>query len=156
MAENVTPVILKVKDFENREVLMVDYKFNQATDREGQIAGIPRGGRLKVRVKAMNDGNSQLLQWQRPTRLHRHVPEHGRWLDDEGTERHRLLLRELQGELGGRPGALRGDRNRMSKARKRSRRFLQPLEVTKGIITVRVQKVAWLKRLCDLVCFKFR
>ena len=48
MAENVTPVILKVKDFENREVLMVDYKFNQATDREGQIAGIPR---------------SQLLQW---------------------------------------------------------------------------------------------
>ena len=48
---------------ENREVLMVDYKFNQATDREGQIAGIPRGGRLKVRVKAMNDGNSQLLQW---------------------------------------------------------------------------------------------
>ena len=63
MAENLTPVILKVKDFENREVLMVDYKFNQATDREGQIAGIPRGGRLKVRVKAMNDGNSQLLQW---------------------------------------------------------------------------------------------
>ena len=63
MAENVTPVILKVKDFENREVLMVDYKFNQATDREGQIAGIPRGGRRKVRVKAMNDGNSQLLQW---------------------------------------------------------------------------------------------
>ena len=34
MAENVTPVILKVKDFENREVLRVDYKFNQATDRE--------------------------------------------------------------------------------------------------------------------------
>ena len=63
MAENVTPVILKVKDFENREVLMVDYKFNQATDREGQIAGIPRGGRLTVRVKAMNTRNSQLLQW---------------------------------------------------------------------------------------------
>ena len=63
MAENVTPVILKVKDFENREVLMVDYKFNQATDREGQISGIPRGGRVSIRVKAMNDGNSQLLQW---------------------------------------------------------------------------------------------
>ena len=61
MAENVTPVILKVKDFENREVLMVDYKFNQATDREGQISGIPRGGRVVLRVKAMNDGNSQLL-----------------------------------------------------------------------------------------------
>jgi hypothetical protein len=63
MAENVTPVILKVKDFENREVMMVDYKFNQTTDREGQIVGIPRGGRIHIRVKAMNDGNSQLLQW---------------------------------------------------------------------------------------------
>ena len=53
MAENVTPVTLEVKDFEAREVMMVDYKFDQATDREGQIAGIPRGGRLKIRVKAM-------------------------------------------------------------------------------------------------------
>ena len=53
MAENVTPVTLEVKDFEAREVMMVDYKFDQATDREGQIAGIPRGGRLTIRVKAM-------------------------------------------------------------------------------------------------------
>jgi hypothetical protein len=42
---------------------MVDYKFDQATDREGQIAGIPRGGKVNIRVKAMNDGNNQLLQW---------------------------------------------------------------------------------------------
>ena len=63
MAENVTPVTLEVKDFEAREVMMVDYKFDQATDREGQIAGIPRGGKVSIRVKAMNDGNSQMLQW---------------------------------------------------------------------------------------------
>ena len=63
MAENVTPVQLAVKDFEEREVMMIDYKFNQATDREGQISGIPRGGKVTVRVKAMNDGNNQLLQW---------------------------------------------------------------------------------------------
>ena len=63
MAENVTPVVLEVKDFEPREVMMVDYKFDQATDREGQIAGIPRGGKVTVRVKAMNDGNNQLIQW---------------------------------------------------------------------------------------------
>ena len=44
MAENITPVQLSVKDFETREVMMIDYKFNQAVDREGQIAGIPRGG----------------------------------------------------------------------------------------------------------------
>ena len=46
MAENVTPVVLEIKDFEPREVMMVDYKFDQATDREGQIAGIPRGNQL--------------------------------------------------------------------------------------------------------------
>ena len=63
MAENVTPVVLEIKDFEPREVMMVDYKFDQATDREGQIAGIPRGGRVSIRVKAMNDGNNQLIQW---------------------------------------------------------------------------------------------
>ena len=50
MAENVTPVTLEVKDFAAREVLLVDYKFNQATDREGQISGIPRGGRVRERV----------------------------------------------------------------------------------------------------------
>ena len=37
MAENKTPVTLKVKDFAEREVLLVNYKFNQETDREGQI-----------------------------------------------------------------------------------------------------------------------
>jgi hypothetical protein len=63
MAENVTPVTFEVKDFEPREVMMIDYKFDQATDREGQIAGIPRGGRVTIRVKALNDGNSQMLQW---------------------------------------------------------------------------------------------
>ena len=44
MAENITPVQLSVKDFETREVMMIDYAFSQTTDREGQISGIPRGG----------------------------------------------------------------------------------------------------------------
>ena len=73
MAENVTPVILKVKDFENREVLMVNYKFNQATDREGQIAGIPRGGKIQVRVKALNDGTPDLMAWM----VERNLPKNG-------------------------------------------------------------------------------
>ena len=33
MAENVTPVVLEIKDFEPREVMMVDYKFDQASGR---------------------------------------------------------------------------------------------------------------------------
>lgn len=61
MAENVTPVVLAIDGFAEREVMMVDYKFDQATDREGQIAGIPRGGKVNIRVKAMNDGNNELI-----------------------------------------------------------------------------------------------
>jgi hypothetical protein len=60
---NTTPVELKIDGFATREVLMVDYKFAQATDREGQISGIPRGGRVNIRVKALNDGNNELIQW---------------------------------------------------------------------------------------------
>ena len=63
MAENVTPVTLSIDGFADREVMMVDYKFDQATDREGQIAGIPRGGKVTIRVKALNDGNNELIAW---------------------------------------------------------------------------------------------
>ena len=73
MAENVTPVTLNVKDFAAREVLLVDYKFNQATDREGQISGIPRGGKIQVRVKALNDGTPDLLAWM----TERNLPKNG-------------------------------------------------------------------------------
>lgn len=63
MASNVIPVRLEVKDFEPREVISIDYTFHQETDIEGQLSGIPRGGKVVMRVKAMNDGNNQLLQW---------------------------------------------------------------------------------------------
>ncbi len=63
MADNVTPVVLSVDKFEDREVYKIDYKFTQKTDIEGQLDGIPRGGRINVIVKALNDGNTQLLQW---------------------------------------------------------------------------------------------
>ena len=58
-----TPVTLQVADYVDREVLAVNYEFTQATDIEGQLAGIPRGGYINIRVKAMNDGNNQLLAW---------------------------------------------------------------------------------------------
>ena len=67
MADNSTPVLLEIKDFEPREVIAVDYNFNQTVDREGQISGIPRGGVINVKVKAFNDGNNQLLQWMLAT-----------------------------------------------------------------------------------------
>lgn len=58
-----TPVKLIVKDYEEREVLKVHYEFEQATDKEGQIAGIPRGGKIHVKVKALNNGKPDLFAW---------------------------------------------------------------------------------------------
>ena len=58
-----TPVVMKVKDFKEREVLMVSYEFDQEIDREGQMTGIPRFNMLRVRVKALNDGTPELMAW---------------------------------------------------------------------------------------------
>jgi len=58
-----TPVSLEVDGFKPREVAAVSYKFAQSTDKEGQTTGIPRGGKITIRVKALNDGNCELLNW---------------------------------------------------------------------------------------------
>ena len=58
-----TPVKLEVDGYKEREVMMVKYEFDQTTDVEGQMAGIPRGGQITIRVKAMNDGTPDLLAW---------------------------------------------------------------------------------------------
>lgn len=52
---------------------MVTYEFDQATDVEGQMAGIPRGGKITVRVKALNDGTPDLLAWM----CERNLPKNG-------------------------------------------------------------------------------
>lgn len=58
-----TPVTLEIKDYKSREVMKVHYEFEQATDVEGQMAGIPRGGKIHVKVKALNDGTPDLMAW---------------------------------------------------------------------------------------------
>jgi len=58
-----TPVSLEVDGFKPREVAWIEYAFSQATDKEGQTTGIPRGGKIKIKVKAMNDGTAELLNW---------------------------------------------------------------------------------------------
>ena len=58
-----TPVLMKVADYKDREVLQVSYEFDQETDREGQMTGIPRFQMLRVRVKALNDGTPELMAW---------------------------------------------------------------------------------------------
>ena len=68
-----TPVTLKIDGYKDREVMAVDYEFEQVTDIEGQMAGIPRGGKLKIRVKALNDGTPDLMAWM----VERNLPKNG-------------------------------------------------------------------------------
>ena len=68
-----TPVTMKIDGYKEREVMMVTYEFDQATDVEGQMSGIPRGGKITVRVKAMNDGTPEQLAWM----IERNLPKNG-------------------------------------------------------------------------------
>lgn len=68
-----TPVKIEIDGYKEREVQMVTYEFDQATDVEGQMSGIPRGGLITVRVKALNDGTPDLLAWM----VERNLPKNG-------------------------------------------------------------------------------
>ena len=46
-----------------REVLFVRYDLNQQTDVEGQPTGTTRGGKIVVKVKSTDDGNTDILEW---------------------------------------------------------------------------------------------
>ena len=102
---------MKIQDYKDREVQMVTYEFDQETDREGQMTGIPRGGKIQVRVKALNDGTPELMAWM----CDRFLKKDGsiqfletKTLKAEGDEGDQVLwrlLRRLRGEVGrqGRP-----------------------------------------------------
>ena len=107
-----TPVSMTIDGYKEREVLMVTYEFNQATDVEGQMAGIPRGGKITVRVKALNDGTPAE---ERRDQVLGDEDEQG----DEEHQVHQRLLHQLRGEVGGQDGALRGDRDHLQADRVR-------------------------------------
>ncbi len=46
-----------------REVLYVRYELNQQTDVEGQPTGTTRGGKIYVKVKSTDDGNTDIMEW---------------------------------------------------------------------------------------------
>ena len=46
-----------------REVQYVRYELNQQTDVEGQPTGTTRGGKIYVKVKSTDDGNTDLMEW---------------------------------------------------------------------------------------------
>ena len=92
-----TGVTLEVHGFKHkREVLKFSYSFNRAVDIEGQIAGVPRGGKITLTVKARNDGNNELLQWM----LEPFLPKSGNikfsQRDDLGAEMKTINFSEAQ------------------------------------------------------------
>ena len=81
-----TPVTMKVDGYKDREVMMVNYEFEQETDVEGQMSGIPRGGKIQVRVKALNDGTPDLLAWM----TERNLPKNGDGAQSPEERQHRV------------------------------------------------------------------
>ena len=53
--------------------MMVKYEVDQATDVEVQMSGIPRGGKINIRVKALNDDTRDLWAWM----IERNLPKNG-------------------------------------------------------------------------------
>ena len=47
----------------DREVIFVQYQFNQQIDVEGQPTGTTRGGVINLKVKSTDSGNIELLDW---------------------------------------------------------------------------------------------
>ncbi|MBQ0092591.1 MAG: hypothetical protein KBS45_04620 [Clostridiales bacterium] len=64
---------LTIDGYKSREVIRYTYTFTTAVDAEGQLTGMPRGGMITVEVKALNDGNCDLLAWM----LERNLPKKG-------------------------------------------------------------------------------
>ena len=60
-----TPVSLMVEAFKPiiREVASFKMTFSQATDAEGQVTGIVRGGKITIKMKALNYGNTDMARW---------------------------------------------------------------------------------------------
>lgn len=48
---------------QEREVIFVKYELNQQTDVEGQPTGTTRGGKITIKVKSNDDGNTDILEW---------------------------------------------------------------------------------------------
>ena len=58
-----TTAKLTIDGFEEREVIYVQYQFNQQIDVEGQPTGTTRGGIINLKVKSTDSGNIELLDW---------------------------------------------------------------------------------------------
>jgi hypothetical protein len=63
MPDSTTLAVFKI-DGKERDIMDFNFEFTQATDKENQPCGIPRPGKLTVKILSnKTDGNAQLLSW---------------------------------------------------------------------------------------------
>ena len=83
MAETRT-VTINADGIQEREVMYVRYELNQQTDVEGQPTGRTRGGKITVKVKSKNDGNTEILEWMKRLNFKNgYVVEYAETYDDK-------------------------------------------------------------------------
>ena len=78
---------------QEREVVFVKYEFSQHTDVEGQPTGTTRGGKIQVKVKSKDDGNTDILEWMCDT----YMSKSGKisFPDRKGSEMKQLTFKEV-------------------------------------------------------------
>jgi hypothetical protein len=87
-------VTLGADGIQEREVAYVRYELYQQIDVEGQPTGRTRGGKITVRVKSRNDGNTEILEWMCDT----YMSKNGyiSFPDKDGGEMKRLNFKDAR------------------------------------------------------------
>lgn len=92
MAQERRTVTISVDGFREREVDYVHFELNQQTDVEGQPTGPVRGGKITVKVKSTDDGNTEMFEWMCTT--HMYKDGYISFPNSEGGEMKRLSFRK--------------------------------------------------------------
>ncbi len=56
-------VHIEIDGLAPREVNNLSYSLHQESDVEGRPSAVTRGGQIRVSVKSLNDGNTELFEW---------------------------------------------------------------------------------------------
>jgi hypothetical protein len=62
-------VTLNADGIEERQVIYYRYELEQQTDVEGQPVGRTRGGKITLRVKTPQNGNTDIVEWMCDTNM---------------------------------------------------------------------------------------
>jgi hypothetical protein len=62
-------VTLNADGIRERQVIYMHYELEQQTDVEGQPVGRTRGGKITLRVRTPQDGNTDIVEWMCDTNM---------------------------------------------------------------------------------------